>query len=123
MQKFFRQSILIFGIICLLVFIINAQNPVSLSITVTPNSVSAGGNGTAKVTANISGGWYIYSITQAPGGPNPTRVSLATGGPFQMGAVSGPKPKVKFGENFKMETQTYAGSATFNIRFGKCRCL
>lgn len=116
MNKVFRQIGLIFFLLSFTAFIVNAQNPVSLSINVAPSSVPAGGKGTAKVTASIGGGWYMYSITQGGGGPTPTRVTL-DGGPFKAGGVSGPKPKVKFDENFQMNTESYSGSATFNIPF------
>lgn len=116
MNKVFRQIGLIFSFLIFTAFIVNAQNPVSLSINVSPGSIPAGGKGTAKVTASIGGGWYMYSITQGGGGPTPTRVSL-DGGPFKAGGVSGPKPKVKFDENFQMNTESYSGSATFNIPF------
>lgn len=116
MKKGFGQISLIFCVLFLFTFFVKAQNPVSLSINVAPSSIPAGGKGTAKVTANIGGGWYMYSITQGGGGPTPTRVSL-DGGPFKAGGVSGPKPKVKFDENFQMNTESYSGSATFNVPF------
>lgn len=93
-----------------------AQNPVSASMTVTPSRIPAGGSGTAKITANIESGWYLYSISQGPGGPIPTRISLAEG-PFKMSGVSGPKPKVKMDPNFGINTESYAGSAVFSVRF------
>jgi thiol:disulfide interchange protein DsbD len=94
----------------------NAQNPVSLSASVSPGSIPAGGKGTAKVTASIGGGWYMYSISQGAGGPIPTRISFAEG-PFKMNGVSGPPPKVKMDSNFGINTETYSGSATFTIPF------
>jgi thiol:disulfide interchange protein len=116
LQRSFSQIIPIACLLILFALSAAAQNPVSLSINVAPGSIPAGGKGTAKVTATIGGGWYMYSITQGGGGPTPTRVSLDAG-PFKMGGVSGPKPKVKFDENFKMNTESYSGSATFNIPF------
>lgn len=92
------------------------QNPVSASMTVSPASIPAGGKGTARITANIDGGWYMYSITQPPGGPIQTRIALGEG-PFKMGSVSGPKPKVKLDPNFNMNTESYTGSPVFIIPF------
>jgi thiol:disulfide interchange protein len=112
---FHKIGLLVF-IFFLTAFITNAQNPVSLSINVSPGSIPAGGKGVAKVTASIGSGWYMYSITQGSGGPIPTRVSLDSG-PFKAGGISGPKPKVKFDENFQMNTESYSGSPTFNIPF------
>lgn len=94
----------------------SGQNPVSLSMTVAPASVPSGGSGTAKISASIDGGWYMYSITQGAGGPIQTRISLGEG-PFKMGSVSGPRPKVKMDPNFGINTESYAGSAVFNVPF------
>ncbi len=116
MKTVFRQFGWIFCLLIFCVFAANAQNPVSVSMSVSPNSVPAGGKATAKVTASIQSGWYIYSVTQGGGGPNPTKISLE-GGPFKAGGISGPKPKVKFDENFQMNTESYSGGAAFNIPF------
>ena len=58
----------------------------------------------------------MYSITQGGGGPIPTRITLGEG-PFKMGAVSGPRPKVKLDSNFGINTESYSGSAAFTIPF------
>ncbi len=108
-----------FWILCILAAaacIAAAQNPVSVSMTVAPPSIPSGGSGTARISASIEGGWYMYSITQPPGGPIQTRIALGEG-PFKMGSVSGPKPKVKMDPNFKMNTESYTGSAVFNVPF------
>ena len=94
----------------------NAQNPVSLTMTVSPTSIPADGKGTARISASIGGGWNMYSITQGGGGPIPTRISLGDG-PFKMGAVSGPRPKVKLDPNFGINTESYSGSAAFTVPF------
>jgi len=94
----------------------SAQSPVTVSASVSPTTVAPGGKGTAKLTANIAAPWYMYSITQGSGGPIPTRITIDPG-PFTIGAVSGPKPKVKFDENFKINTESYSGSATFSVPF------
>jgi thiol:disulfide interchange protein len=94
----------------------SGQNPVSLSMSVSPATVPAGGGGTARITASIEGGWYLYSISQGPGGPIPTRITLGDG-PFKLGGISGPRPKVKMDPNFGINTESYAGTAVFNLRF------
>lgn len=93
-----------------------AQNPVSVSMTVAPGSIPSGGSGKATISASIEGGWYMYSISQGPGGPIPTRISLGEG-PFKMGSPTGPKPKVKLDPNFGINTESYAGSAIFSVPF------
>ena len=85
-------------------------------MTVAPTTISAGGRGTAKISASIGGGWKMYSITQGSGGPIPTRISFADG-PFKMGNVSGPKPKVAMDPNFQINTETYSVSAAFSVPF------
>src|SRR6185369_6475842 len=102
--------------ICLLVATTAAQNPVSLTMTVTPTSVPAGGKGSAKVSASIGGGWHMYSLTQGAGGPIPTRISIPEG-VFKMTGASGPKPHVAMVPNFPINTETYTGGATFNVGF------
>jgi thiol:disulfide interchange protein DsbD len=58
----------------------------------------------------------MYSITQGAGGPVPTRITLAEG-PFALGRISGSKPAVKLDPNFGINTETYTGSASFNVPF------
>lgn len=105
-------------IFCSLVFLplVQAQNPVSLSASVSPSSIAAGGKGTAKVTASIGGGWHMYSVTQGSGGPVATRITLDNG-QFKMTGVSGSRPTVKMDPNFGINTETYSGSASFTIPF------
>ena len=85
-------------------------------MTVSPASVQAGGRGTARINASIGGGWNMYSITQGGGGPIPTRITLGEG-PFKVGAISGPRPKVKLDPNFGINTESYSGSAAFTVPF------
>jgi len=85
-------------------------------MSVSPGTVAAGGKGTARINVRIDGGWNMYSITQGGGGPIPTRISLGEG-PFTIGAVSGPKPKVKMDPNFGINTESYSNSASFTVPF------
>ncbi len=85
-------------------------------MSVSPASVSPGGRGTARVNASIGGGWNMYSITQGAGGPIPTRITLGEG-PFKIGKVSGPRPKVKLDPNFGINTETYSSNAAFTVPF------
>src|SRR5260370_42566196 len=89
-----------------------AQNPVAWSFKTTPKKpVKAGDNFALRLVARIEPGWHLYSIDQPPGGPVATEISLATGAPFEMGAVTGPKPHVLFDSNFDMQVGVYAGGA------------
>ncbi len=50
-----------------------AQNPVSWSL-ITTKSVKAGAKLDARLSADISGGWHLYSLSQSADGPNATRI-------------------------------------------------
>jgi thiol:disulfide interchange protein len=91
-----KPPITIFGSILLTLafsFAAFGQNPVSMTMSVSPASVAAGGKGTARINASIGGGWNMHSITQ------------------------GPKPKVKMDPNFGINTESYSGSAAFTVGF------
>ena len=64
-------------IIHCLVFVLGAyaQNPVSWSLNAAKN-VKAGAKLDARLSADIGGGWYLYSLTQPSGGPNATRITV-----------------------------------------------
>ena len=102
--------------VCVAAGFAHAQNPVNVTMTVAPSSVPAGGKGTARISASIDAPWKMYSITQGAGGPIPTRITLGDG-PFKIGGVSGPRPKVALDPNFQMNTETYSGSAAFSVPF------
>ena len=93
-----------------------AENPVSWSFKTPPKkSVKAGESFALKLLAMIEPGWHLYSMDQPSGGPITTEISLATGGPFELGAVTGSKPHVLFDSNFNMLVGFYAGKAEFHL--------
>ena len=93
-----------------------AQNPVSLSASVSPGSIPAGGKATVKVTASMAGGWHLYSLTQGAGGPIPTRITVPEGQSFKLaGSPTGPRPRVAMDPNFEINTETYEGAVTFSV--------
>ena len=48
-----------------------------------------------SITAEIPEGWHIFSITQKPGGPNPTRIKLAPSDKFKVTGQSSPnRPRI-----------------------------
>ena len=116
MRSNIKFTLIVFCIAAVCSLTAVAQGPVSLSMTVTPATVPAGGKGVAKITASIGAGWHMYSITQGAGGPIPTRITL-DGGAFALGRISGTKPAVKLDPNFGINTESYSGSATFNVPF------
>lgn len=71
---------------------------------------------TARITARIEDGWHLYSISQAPGGPIPTRIWMPEDQPFQQaGELRGPKPQSSYDSNFSMEVEYYEGTTEFQI--------
>jgi thiol:disulfide interchange protein DsbD len=80
------------------------------------NAVKPGDKFTGQVFAQIQSGWHVYSITQAGGGPIPTRITLPDGQSFKLaGNVSAPRPRVAMDPNFEINTETYEGTVTFNV--------
>jgi thiol:disulfide interchange protein DsbD len=114
-----RKGSLLLAVVFLLLFTGNtqAQNPVTWSIkAVTRGTHKPGDKFTAQVAAQIASGWHVYSITQAAGGPIPTRITVPDGQPFKLaGGVSGPRPQVAMDPNFEINTETYEGGATFSV--------
>ena len=54
------------------------------------------------ITAEIPAGWHIYSLTQGPGGPNPTRIKLDSSPEYRLSGafVPDPPPKVHMDADF-----------------------
>jgi thiol:disulfide interchange protein DsbD len=71
---------------------------------------------TVRVTAKIADTWHLYSITQPPGGPIPTRIWIPEDQPFKMtGEIRGPKPESSYDSNFSMDVAFYEGVAEFQL--------
>lgn len=72
-----------------------------------------------KVIAKIDEGWHLYSLTQAEGGPLPTRITLPDDQPFKLdGNIQSPTPYVAPDPNFGIDTEYYEGTATFILPVG-----
>jgi thiol:disulfide interchange protein len=85
--------------------------PASGTTTVAPGSTFR-----VQLTARMDEGWHLYSITQPPGGPIATRVSVSKGQPVTLaGTIDAPEPRVVFDQNFGMDTELYDGEASFGI--------
>ena len=60
--------------------------------------------------------WHLYSITQAPGGPIRTRITVGPRDDFHLaGKITGTNPDVANDPNFGIMTETYSDSAIFSI--------
>lgn len=81
-----------------------------------PQAIKAGDLVQGKLTAKVNEGWHVYSITQKPGGPIRTTISLATDQPFKLdGQIEGPKPKRIMDPNFNMETELHDGVIDYKV--------
>ena len=117
-----RTSYLIKFLACILLLLCsieaaNAQNPVAWSIRKSSSTaIQLGHKFTVQVNAQIADGWYLYSITQPKGGPIRTIISLPKTQSVRLAAaIKGPKPKIKFDENFDINVETYERTATFML--------
>lgn len=69
------------------------------------------------IEAVIQTGWHIYSVTQPPGGPYATRISVPDGQPFvAVGTATAiTPPHVSFDDAFKMNVQLHEKAASFDV--------
>ncbi len=92
------------------------ESPVHWKTIAPAGTVKPGGTVAVKVEAAIDPEWHLYSVTQPPGGPNPTRFSLLSGDPFELsGTVRESKPITPFDPNFGIQTEFYSNRAEFWI--------
>src|SRR5215469_17881114 len=90
-----------------------------------PRAVECAGPGKAlhsgekfsvTLSAKISSGWHMYSITQPTGGPTTTVITLPTTQRFKLdGQIGGPRPFTAYDPNFEMNTETYEDRAEFIV--------
>ena len=84
-----------------------------------PRAVVAGRAVDVVLAADIAKGWYIYSLTQKPGGPFPLRIQLMDAADVEVrGAIKAPKPVTKFDPNFGIETELHRGKPRFTVPLG-----
>lgn len=70
----------------------------------------------ATLVAKIEEGWHVYSISQPPGGPMTTIISVPSGQVVRArDSVVGPMPQTAYDANFEMQTEFYEGSASFQV--------
>jgi len=92
-----------------------AQDPVKWTTSQVGTAV-AGGTASVKLVAAIEEGWHIYSLTQGPGGPTPSRITLPDSQPFALaGTIKADAPDVQFDKNFGINVETYEHAATFTV--------
>jgi DsbC/DsbD-like thiol-disulfide interchange protein len=93
-----------------------ANNPVKWTISPAVTELRTDYAAPVNLAATIDKGWYIYSITQKPGGPTPMTVSVAPSPPFSIeGGVTAPAPVVVFDKEFNINTERYEGAPSFVV--------
>ncbi len=92
------------------------RTPVQWTAQVSSATVRPGELFEVRITATIEGIWHLYSATQPPGGPNPTRFNIAPGTPFEVfGKPRQSTPTTEFDPNFGIDTEYFKGEADFWI--------
>lgn len=94
-----------------------AQDPAQWKATPKAKTVAAGSSTTVKLSGKFDEGWYIYSLTQGPGGPIATRVTLPDSALVKLGgkAVATTEPSTKFDENFGINVEKHNNSVDFEV--------
>ena len=93
------------------------ERPITWTLAKPATPITQAASFTVQLHATIPAGWHLYSITQPPGGPVPTVISLPSGSTFVMnGKVRAPDPDVALDPNFNILTETYLDSVTFPVR-------
>src|SRR5260221_5538489 len=76
-----------------------SQNPANWTVSSVSGLLQPGSTDTVRFAAALDSGWYIYSLTQKPGGATPMSVTIAPSPPYSLvGDVVGAKPVVIFGK-------------------------
>ncbi len=79
-------------------------------------SVTRSSGSEVKLSARILDGWHLYSITQKPGGPIPTRITIAADQPYELtGEIDSSPPEVHHDESFDMDVEQHQGEAEFTL--------
>lgn len=93
-----------------------APTPAKWTLELRGGPPPAGSTFGLRAVVRIDDGWRLYSLTQPPGGPVPTRVWLAEGQPWALaGPVEGPEPMKEFDPVFGMDVETYVGRVEFEF--------
>ena len=60
--------------------------------------------------------WHLYSITQGPGGPIPTTITVGPASTFRLaGKIEGTPPEIADDPNFGIMTETHTDSVSYRI--------
>jgi thiol:disulfide interchange protein DsbD len=90
-------------------------DPAKWSLTLAPAAAPPASTVTATLEVTLEEGWYLYSPTTPPGGPNPTRIEVEPAPGLAAYRVYQNKPVVKFDPNFNLDTEVFSGQTAFLI--------
>jgi thiol:disulfide interchange protein DsbD len=97
------------------------EHPIASRIDIGPAGITTqpGSRFEVKLIATIPSQpvvWHLYSITQPPGGPIATTITVGPSATFrQAGTIIGSTPDIADDPNFGMMTETHADSAVWRI--------
>ena len=94
------------------------QEPAQWTAIASPTRVAAKGVVDVRVQAEIASGYHLYAVSQAPGGPTPTSITLPAGQPFTLRwphISSWPAPVKVFAPEFGMEIEYHVGKVIFDF--------
>jgi thiol:disulfide interchange protein DsbD len=94
------------------------QETVRWTAIASPTRVAANGTFQVRVQAEITSGYHLYSVSQAPGGPTPTSITLPAGQAFTLRwphISSWPAPVKVFAPEFGMEIEYHVGKVIFDF--------
>ncbi len=108
------------ALLCTLAVPVPAAAPARVAWTLTAAddrpSVAPGSRLDVRARAAVEPGWYIYAMSQPPGGPTALRISVSEGQPFTAaGPVAGPAPKRAWDAAFEIESAKHDGTVTFTL--------
>lgn len=91
--------------------------PVQWSGSAKPEtSLKRGSKVAIELFAEVQGGWHVYGLSQASGGPTPLRVTIdENDGIRSLGSVSGTTPVRKHDPSLDLETEFYTGSFVLHL--------
>src|SRR5437762_4795912 len=88
------------------------------------NAVKPGSRVNVKLVAAIQPGWHLYSLKPIAEGPIPTRIWIAEGQPFTLGAaVQAPEPTTMQDPTLNMEVEFYEGETAFTLPVKVAACV
>src|SRR6185437_8647525 len=92
------------------------DHPARWSAAAPGKTLQPGAKFFVRLSTQITSGWHVYSITQPPGGPTTTVITVPTAQPFRLaGQIIGPPPHTAYDANFEMNTETYEDHAEFTV--------